>query len=189
MSAQAGHLAAQFEALSDEYLRERGRDVLQVSERVMRALSGSVGPVVRASEPAIFIAEDIAPADMLTLRSALGFGIDLGGSTSHTAILARSMNVPAVLGLGTARALIHDDDWLILDGDAVELEDHVLGPQAGATALGNPRRESRAIDQIKYSTPRRERAHRDGKHVITQSHRRGVDHERRRADRDVHRVD
>jgi phosphohistidine swiveling domain-containing protein len=66
----------------------------------------------------IFVAEDISPTDMLSLRSAVGFGIDLGGATSHTAILARSMNVPAVLGLGTASQLIRDDDWLILDGGA-----------------------------------------------------------------------
>ncbi len=150
MSAQASHLAAQFEALADEYLRERGRDVLQVSERVMRALSGSVGPQVRASEPAIFIAEDIAPADMLTLRSALGFGIDLGGSTSHTAILARSMNVPAVLGLGSARSLIHDDDWLILDGDAgvlvVDPDESVLAEYRERQAAGE--RERKRLQQL-----------------------------------------
>lgn len=118
MSAQAGHLAAQFEALDDAYLRERGRDVQQVADRVMRALAGLGGPLADGSEPVIFVAEDIAPADMLTMRSALGFAIDLGGTTSHSAILARSMNVPAVLGLGVARTQIQDDDWVILDGDA-----------------------------------------------------------------------
>ena len=117
-SAQAGHLAAQFAGLEDEYLSERGRDVQQVADRVIRALSGSRGRGVIASEPVIFVAEDISPTDMLSLRSAVGFGIDLGGATSHTAILARSMNVPAVLGLGTASQLIRDDDWLILDGGA-----------------------------------------------------------------------
>ena len=118
ISAQAGHLAAQFEALDDAYLRERGRDVQQVADRVMRALAGLGGPLADGSEPVIFVAEDIAPADMLTMRSALGFAIDLGGTTSHSAILARSMNVPAVLGLGSARTQIQDDDWVILDGDA-----------------------------------------------------------------------
>ena len=115
-SAQAGHLAAQFEAFEDAYLRERGRDVQQVAERVMRVLSGSSTRPTAMSEQAIFVAEDVAPADMLSLRAAIGFGIDLGGATSHTAILARSMNVPAVLGLGFARHLIVDDDHLILDG-------------------------------------------------------------------------
>ncbi len=115
---QAGHLAAQFAELEDEYLSERGRDVRQVADRVIRALSGSRARGPAPSEPVIFIAEDISPADMLSLRSALGFGIDLGGATSHTAILARSMNVPVVLGLGSASQLIRDDDWLILDGEA-----------------------------------------------------------------------
>jgi phosphotransferase system enzyme I (PtsI) len=118
LSAQAGQLAAQFADLQDEYLSERGRDVQQVAERVIRVLSGSRSRTEGVAERAIFVAGDISPADMLSLRSALGFGIDLGGSTSHTAILARSMNVPAVLGLGAASQLIRDDDWLILDGEA-----------------------------------------------------------------------
>ena len=92
ISTQAGHLAAQFEEFEDPYLRERGRDVQQVAERVIRALSGSSRGPAAGSEAAIFVAEDISPADMLSLRAALGFGIDLGGATSHTAILARSMN-------------------------------------------------------------------------------------------------
>ncbi|NLD67962.1 MAG: phosphoenolpyruvate--protein phosphotransferase [Limnobacter sp.] len=117
-SAQAGHLAAQFAELEDPYLSERGRDVKQVADRVIRVLSGSRARGAVVAEPAIFVAEDIAPADMLSLRSALGFCIDLGGVTSHTAILARSMNVPAVVGLGSASELIRDDDWLILDGES-----------------------------------------------------------------------
>ncbi|MFA7666946.1 MAG: phosphoenolpyruvate--protein phosphotransferase [Burkholderiaceae bacterium] len=118
VSAQAAQLAAQFAELDDAYLRERGRDVEQVADRVLRALSGSRVAGMQTSEPAIFVAADMAPADMLMLRTALGFLTDLGGTTSHMAILARSMNVPAVLGLGSASELIRDDDWLILDGDA-----------------------------------------------------------------------
>jgi len=144
MSAQAGHLAAQFEVLDDAYLRERGRDVLQVADRVMRALAGLGGPLADGSEPVIFVAEDIAPADMLTMRSALGFAIDLGGTTSHTAILARSMNVPAVLGLTTARTQIQDDDWLILDGDAgvviVAPNEQVLADYRARQAAGERER-------------------------------------------------
>ncbi|RPH66337.1 MAG: phosphoenolpyruvate--protein phosphotransferase [Burkholderiales bacterium] len=118
VSAQAGHLASQFAEFEDEYLRERGRDVEQVAERVIRVLSGSSAESTAGAEPAIFVAEDISPADMLSLRAAVGFGIDQGGTTSHTAILARSMNVPAVVGLGIASRLVIDDDWLILDGEA-----------------------------------------------------------------------
>ena len=116
LASQADGLAAQFEELDDAYLRERGRDVQQVADRVLKSLSGS-GRVLAAGEPAIFVAHDIAPGDMLALKSALGFAIDLGGTTSHTAILARSMNVPAVVGLHCASDLVEDNEWLILDGD------------------------------------------------------------------------
>jgi len=117
VASQADELARQFEELEDAYLRERGRDVQQVADRVLKSLSGSAGRLLGAGEPAIFVAADIAPGDMLALRSALGFAIDLGGTTSHTAILARSMNVPAVVGLDCASELIEDNEWLILDGD------------------------------------------------------------------------
>ncbi|MBN9463117.1 MAG: phosphoenolpyruvate--protein phosphotransferase [Burkholderiales bacterium] len=144
-SAQAGHLAAQFEAFEDAYLRERGRDVQQVAERVMRVLSGSSTRPTAMSEQAIFVAEDVAPADMLSLRAAIGFGIDLGGATSHTAILARSMNVPAVLGLGFASHLIVDDDHLILDGEAgiviVAPDETVLAEYRRRQAAGEIERE------------------------------------------------
>ncbi|MBE0591480.1 MAG: phosphoenolpyruvate--protein phosphotransferase [Gemmatimonadales bacterium] len=118
LASQAERLAEQFAAFEDPYLRERGRDVIQVAERVLKALAGSRNnTVVNGGEPAIYAAEDIAPADMLSLRNALGFALDTGGSNSHSAILARSMNVPAVVGLGGGTELIRDDDWLILDGD------------------------------------------------------------------------
>ena len=116
LASQADGLAAQFEELDDAYLRERGRDVQQVADRVLKALSGT-RRTLETGEPAIFVAHDIAPGDMLALKSALGFAIDLGGTTSHTAILARSMNVPAVVGLHCAAQLVQDHEWLILDGE------------------------------------------------------------------------
>ncbi|RPH45957.1 MAG: phosphoenolpyruvate--protein phosphotransferase [Burkholderiales bacterium] len=120
-ASQAEHLAAQFEQFDDPYLRERGRDVTQVADRVLRVLSGS-GRALRARAlpgdvPLIFVAHDISPADMLQLKHAGGFAIDLGGTASHTAILARSMNVPAVVGLDRASQMVRDDDWLVIDGD------------------------------------------------------------------------
>jgi len=118
LASQAERLAEQFADFEDAYLRERGRDVIQVAERVLKALAGSRNSVADdGGEPAIYVAEDIAPADMLSLRNALGFALDTGGGNSHSAILARSMNVPAVVGLGGATELIRDDDWVILDGD------------------------------------------------------------------------
>jgi phosphotransferase system enzyme I (PtsI) len=106
----------QFEAIEDEYLRERGRDVRQVADRVLRRLAGMPSANAAVDEPAVIVASDIAPADMLQLRHALGFVIDQGGVTSHTAILARGMNVPAIVGAGRASEFIRDDDPLILDG-------------------------------------------------------------------------
>ncbi|MCO5101668.1 MAG: phosphoenolpyruvate--protein phosphotransferase [Burkholderiaceae bacterium] len=146
-AAQAAHLAAQFEEIDDAYLRERGRDVLHVADRVTRVLSGSRAPVhaVR-DEPCIVVAEDLSPADMLSLRSAVGFAIDQGGATSHTAILARGMDVPAVVGAGPASRLIADDDWLVLDGEQgiviVAPDESVLSQYRHLQALSLRERES-----------------------------------------------
>lgn len=121
-ASNAQLLAEQFDNFEDEYLRERGRDVRQLAEKVLKALSANSSSSKRSvregAEPLIFVAEDIAPADMLSLKNAIGFSLDLGGTTSHSAILARSMNVPTVVGLHHASELIQDEDWLILDGDA-----------------------------------------------------------------------
>lgn len=143
-ASQAEHLAEQFDQFEDAYLRERGRDVTQVADRVLKALSGSGRELAaRAGTqdvPRIFVAHDIAPADMLQLKRAGGFAIDLGGTASHTAILARSMNVPAVVGLNIASQIVRDDDWLIIDGDAgvlmVAPEESVLQEYRDRMALG-----------------------------------------------------
>ncbi len=143
-ASQAEHLAAQFEQFEDAYLRERGRDVMQVADRVLKALAGSgrrpLASAAPGDVPLIFVAHDISPADMLQLKRAGGFAIDLGGTASHTAILARSMNVPAIVGLGHASQTIRDDDWLVLDGEAgvliVAPEPAVLEEYRHRMALG-----------------------------------------------------
>lgn len=123
LTTQGQLLAEQFSVMEDEYLRERGADVRQVIERVLRVLSGSSAllPDLEAgdsNDPLIVVARDISPADMLRLRGArfAAFLTDLGGPTSHTAIVARSMNVPAVVGLGHIRMLVRDGDMLVADG-------------------------------------------------------------------------
>ncbi|HUH88555.1 MAG TPA: phosphoenolpyruvate--protein phosphotransferase [Pusillimonas sp.] len=123
LTTQGQMLAEQFAAMEDEYLRERAADIRQVIERVLRVLSGSptLLPQIEAGqndETLIVVARDISPADMLRLRGARfgAFLTDLGGPTSHTAIVARSMNVPAVVGIGNIRALVRDGDLLIVDG-------------------------------------------------------------------------
>ncbi len=125
LTAQGQILSEQFDAMEDEYLRERGGDVRQVIERVLQVLSGTStmlpdGSSVDGDEPLVVVAHDISPADMLRLRGGrfAAFVTDLGGPTSHTAIVARSMGVPAVVAMGNVRELVRDGDVLIVDGAA-----------------------------------------------------------------------
>ena len=121
ISETAEALVDQFRAIDDPYLKERGRDVEQVAGRLLKALSGAASLGVQrpdGSEPLIFVAQDLQPADMLQIRGAIGFVFEQGGIHSHSAILARSLRVPSVLGVPNAVGRIHDGDTLILDGDA-----------------------------------------------------------------------
>jgi phosphotransferase system enzyme I (PtsI) len=121
---QMEHLVHQFDEFEDPYLRERGHDVRQVVERVIKELAGHPGRAsVRAAkgvkeENLIVVAHDLSPADVIAFKEHhfASFITDVGGATSHTAILARSMAVPAVLGLQNARQLIRDKETLIVDG-------------------------------------------------------------------------
>jgi phosphoenolpyruvate-protein phosphotransferase (PTS system enzyme I) len=125
LSAQLEVLARQFDEMEDEYLRERKADLEQVVERLLRAMArgGSLVPAVRdfaGEDPLVLVANDIAPADMLQFKRSVftGFITDVGGTTSHTAIVARSLDIPAVVGAREASRLIRQDDWLVIDGDA-----------------------------------------------------------------------
>jgi phosphoenolpyruvate-protein phosphotransferase (PTS system enzyme I) len=122
---QIDELSAQFDEIEDAYLRERKADIQQVGERVLKVLTGSAGtlPGDGGEESAgsmIVVAHDISPADMLQFKDRAfgGFVTDLGGQNSHTAIVARSLDIPAAVGMTNASALIQQDDWLIIDGDA-----------------------------------------------------------------------
>jgi phosphotransferase system enzyme I (PtsI) len=116
-------LAKQFEEMDDEYLRERSFDVRQVGERILKHLareSGAVQPQTApgAGDEIVIVAHDIAPADMLEFKEIhfAGFVTDLGGVTSHTAIVARSLQLPAVVACNNATHSIKQDDVLIIDG-------------------------------------------------------------------------
>jgi phosphoenolpyruvate-protein phosphotransferase (PTS system enzyme I) len=123
---QIDELSAQFDEIEDAYLRERKSDIQQVGERVLKVLTGSAMtlPPADGSEEGvgrmIVVAHDISPADMLQFKDRAfgGFVTDLGGQNSHTAIVARSLDIPAAVGMYNASALIQQDDWLIIDGDA-----------------------------------------------------------------------
>ena len=123
LAQQTEALIAQFESIEDDYLRERRHDVRQVADKVLKSLMGHPGhaPLKTANEgESILVAHDLSPSDMVLFKrhAFAGFITDLGGATSHTAILARSLNLPSVMALHNARALIREDDWLIVDGVA-----------------------------------------------------------------------
>ncbi len=118
---QMGKLVAQFEEIEDPYLRERKADIGQVVERVLNALiGGQTLAEPRASEEKnlIVVAHDLSPADMILFKRHHfgGFVTDVGGVTSHTAILARSLSIPAIVGLHHARQTIRENELLIVDG-------------------------------------------------------------------------
>lgn len=113
-------LAQQFEKIEDAYLRERKNDIVQVVERVLKAMLGTGHAPAAPSheEDVIVVAHDLSPADMILFKQHqfAGFVTDLGGVTSHTAIIARSLNIPAIVGLHHARALMRENELLIVDG-------------------------------------------------------------------------
>ena len=120
LTQQMGALVEQFDAIADPYLRERKADVVQVVERVLKVLLGKPGGVRPASEEeqTILVAHDLSPADVIQFKSHhfAAFLTDLGGVSSHTAIVARSLNVPAVVATHNARGLIRESELLIVDG-------------------------------------------------------------------------
>ena len=120
LKQQADTLLDQFEAIEDAYLRERRADVMQVVERVLKVLLGHPGPSHQdvSGNGRILVARDLSPADTILYKQhhIAAFITDLGGSTSHTAILARSLNIPSIVALHHAWSLIRENELLIVDG-------------------------------------------------------------------------
>ena len=128
LTTELNDLLEQFAEIEDAYLKERANDIRQVAERVLKALHTQQKDALSDAEllspgevgvEAIIVAHDIAPHDMLRFKehAFTGFVTDLGGKTSHTAIVARSMEIPAVVGVRHASEMIRHGDWLILDGE------------------------------------------------------------------------
>jgi phosphotransferase system enzyme I (PtsI) len=121
LTQQLTLLVDQFDQVDDPYLRERRADVVQVVERILKRLLGKPGAVVGTSNEehhTILVAHDLSPADVIQFKQHryAGFLTDVGGVTSHTAIVARSLNVPALVATHNARGLIRESELLILDG-------------------------------------------------------------------------
>jgi phosphotransferase system enzyme I (PtsI) len=135
LTQQLEFLLDQFDSIEDAYLRARQNDVVQVVERLLKALLGHPGVPSSAATPeeaGILVAHDLSPADMILFKrhQFAAFVTDVGGATSHTAILARSLNIPSVVALHHARQLIRERELLIVDGDQgvviVNPDQHVL---------------------------------------------------------------
>ncbi|MEP7085081.1 MAG: phosphoenolpyruvate-utilizing N-terminal domain-containing protein, partial [Betaproteobacteria bacterium] len=120
LTQQMNRLVEQFEQIEDPYLRERKQDVVQVVERVLTVLLGKPGQILvqHPEQRTILVAHDLSPADMIRYKkhAFAAFLTDLGGATSHTAIVAKSLNIPAVVALHNGRSLIRENEWLIVDG-------------------------------------------------------------------------
>jgi phosphotransferase system enzyme I (PtsI) len=113
---------ASFEKVEDPYLKERGQDIKHIYERLVRILvKGKTSGIDRASikGKSIIIAHDLSPADtiQLNLNRISGFVTDMGGRTSHTTIVARALEIPAVVGTGNVTSLVKNNDMVIIDGD------------------------------------------------------------------------
>lgn len=139
LTTQLEVLVRQFDEMEDEYLRERKADLEQITEKVLRAMRGVSSPLMQplgrngrkvsqqdlllddtVDVPLILVAHDLSPADMLQFKQSVfaGFVTDVGGKTAHTAIVARSLDIPAVVGARLSSHLIRQDDWVVIDGDA-----------------------------------------------------------------------
>jgi phosphoenolpyruvate-protein phosphotransferase (PTS system enzyme I) len=137
LTTQLEVLSRQFDDMEDDYLRGRKADLEQVAERILRYMKGVNSPTSppgagrrktqqdlllddSVDVPLVMIAHDLSPADMLQFKQSVfaGFVTDVGGRNSHTAIVARSMDIPAVVGARSASQLVRQDDWVIVDGDA-----------------------------------------------------------------------
>lgn len=113
-----------FNNLEDEYFRERAADIKDVSERLIRNILGINNPdLSQIIEDVIIIAKDLTPSDtaQMNREKVLGFATEIGGKTSHTAIMAKSLEIPAVLGLGNIMDLAKTGDTIIVDGNTGEV--------------------------------------------------------------------
>ena len=118
VATTADNFAAMFSAMDDAYMQGRAADVKDVSERVLNILSGADTGLQEMNEPCIIAADDLAPSETVQLDKSkvLGFATMYGSSNSHTAILARTMNIPAVIGLGEDLKAEYNGKDAIIDG-------------------------------------------------------------------------
>jgi phosphotransferase system enzyme I (PtsI) len=164
LTTELNDLLEQFSEIEDAYLKERANDIRQVAERVIKALNAQKKDSLDSADimspgdlgvDSIIVAHDIAPHDMLRFKESAftGFVTDLGGKTSHTAIVARSMEIPAVVGIRHASEMIRHGDWLVLDGEQgvviVAPDEKLLEEYRKLQTQGL--KEARKLKQLKHS--------------------------------------
>ena len=164
LTTELNDLLEQFADIEDAYLKERANDIRQVAERVIKALNAQKKDPLDSSDllspsdlgvESIIVTHDIAPHDMLRFKESAftGFVTDLGGKTSHTAIVARSMEIPAVVGVRHASEMIRHGDWLVLDGErgvvVVAPDEQLLAEYRKLQNQGL--KEARKLKQLKHA--------------------------------------
>jgi len=160
LKVQMDELLAQFDQIEDAYLRERRSDVIQVVERVMKALLGLPGyapPLTDGNRKLILVARDLSPADVVQFKQHhfASFITDVGGTTSHTAVVARSLNIPSIVALHHARQLIREDELLIVDGTQGVV---IVDPDPQALAEYTLRQRAFDLERLKLKRLRYMRA-------------------------------
>jgi phosphoenolpyruvate-protein phosphotransferase (PTS system enzyme I) len=172
LKVQMDDLVAHFDEFEDSYLRERKTDVVQVVERVLKALLGHPGHVPPSPEHdgnMVLVAHDLSPADLIQFKphQFAAFITDLGGATSHTAIIARGLNTPCVAGLLHARELMRENDLLIVDGTQGVI---IVNPDKQILAEYRLRQNQLDLERQKLRRLRTARANTlDGTHVELQA--------------------
>jgi phosphoenolpyruvate-protein phosphotransferase (PTS system enzyme I) len=150
VTQQMNTLVEQFEEFEDTYLRERANDVVQVVERIVKALMGRATDFPKGDtiHTTALVAHDLSPADVIHFKenAFAAFVTDAGGATSHTAIVARSLGIPAVVALHNARSLVRENELMIVDGDQGLV---IVNPDAHVLAEYKLKQETQAIERQK----------------------------------------
>jgi len=160
LTQQAETLLTQFDRIEDEYLRERKTDVVQVVERLLKSLIGHprvIPAPLHPDEDSVLVAHDLSPADVILFKQHhfASFVTDLGGATSHTAILARSLGIPSIVALHHARQLIREGELLIVDGSNGVV---IINPDANVLAEYHLRQEQWTLEREKLKRLKTTRA-------------------------------
>ncbi|MFB2895516.1 phosphoenolpyruvate--protein phosphotransferase [Aerosakkonemataceae cyanobacterium BLCC-F50] len=163
--AVVDEIALSYRALEDSYLQERVNDVVDIGQRVLRLLGGAVATVLTLPEPAILVATDLTPTDTIKLdpTKIVGICTTSGSPTSHSAIIARSLGIPAVLGVDAQILQVEDGTLLCLDGEMGKVW---VEPEANILALLETKRQAwRSAQQEALAKAQQPAITRDGRRV------------------------